>query len=152
MTDIAVFKTDELSREAGSSIVEVALILPLFVFLLLAAFDFGRTYIAALGNASAAQAGALYGVQHPKDVAGMIAAAKLDGTNEPSLVATASYGCSCSDGSSEMIGCASAPTCSYNIVNYVEVSTVTVYTPLFHYPGIPDHFTLTDKVRMRSAH
>lgn len=145
-------RMENFYRDEGASVVELALILPVFIFLLLAAFDFGRVYIAAINNSSAAQAGAMYGVKNPKDTAGMIAAARLDGSDEPGLVVTASYGCSCSDGSNDTAGCVSAPSCSYNVVNYVDVSATTVYTPLFHYPGIPDHFTLTDHLRMRAAH
>lgn len=135
----------------GSSLIETALLLPVLLLLLVGAFDFGRAYYAALEVASAAEAGALYGVQYPSDAAGMIAAAKADATDITNFSSTAIYGCQCSDGSGTSAACGTRPTCSLNVVNYVEVDTTATYTPLLKYPGIPSTLALKGKARMRSS-
>ena len=53
--------------EEGSSLVEVALVLPMMLLLLVGSVDFGRGYYAAMEVSSAANAGACYGVQEPTD-------------------------------------------------------------------------------------
>ncbi len=59
----------------GQTLVEFALILPVFIFLAVVIFDFGRAvyYYNAVHNA--AREGARYGVIYPNDTAGMKAAA-----------------------------------------------------------------------------
>jgi Flp pilus assembly protein TadG len=125
--------------------------MPLLVLLLATAVDLGRGISAAIATTSAAHAGALYGVQHPTDVAGMNAAATLDATSLPSLTPLASFGCECSDGSGAVANCTSTPTCAFNSVYYVELDTSAVYKPMLPYPGLPSSFTLHGKVRMRAA-
>ena len=141
-----------LSLEQGSSAVETALILPLLLLILMGAVDFGRAYYVALEVQSSAQAGALYGIQSPLDSVGMAAAAKLEAPDVKKLQATATYGCECSDGSSSVPSCGTAPTCAYNVVNYVQVQTSVAYTPMLRYPGLPTALTLHGKARMRAAH
>jgi Flp pilus assembly protein TadG len=141
-----------LYRDDGSSLIETACLLPLLLLLLVGAVDFGRAYFAAVEVSSAAEAGALYGVQFPADTTGMIAAAKLDAADLAGLTPTATYGCECSDGSSITSLCGTAPTCAFNVVNYVEVDTTATYTPLIKYPGFSKSLTLNSKAKMRSAH
>jgi hypothetical protein len=138
-------------REQGSSLVETALVTPVLVLLLVAAVDLGNAYYARIAVSSAAEAGALYGVQNPGDAAGMLLAAKLDGVNLLTLVPTVSFGCECSDGSGASPLCVTSPACASNVVNYVEVDTVATYIPIMPYPGIPSVFTMTGKARMRVA-
>lgn len=139
------------SQEHGSSLIETALVTPILVLLLVAAVDFGNAYCARIAVTSAAEAGALYGVQNPGDIAGMILAAKLDGVNLLTMVPTVSYGCECSDGSGASTLCTSSPACATNVVNYVEVNTVATFTPLMPYPGVAKLLTLKGKARMRVA-
>src|ERR1700712_5471655 len=54
-----------LYAEQGSSLVELAILLPMLMFLLVGAADFGKAYYLTIEVASAAEAGALYGVQNP---------------------------------------------------------------------------------------
>lgn len=138
-------------QENGASLVETALLTPVLLLLLVAAVDFGRAYFATIAVNSAAEAGALYGVLNPGDAAGMILAAKLDGTSVSTLVPVATYGCECADGSSASSLCVKTPTCTSNVVNYVEVDTSAVYTPLMKYPGIPKSIALASKARLRVA-
>lgn len=136
----------------GSSIVEVALLMPVLLLILVGAVDLGRAYFMAIEVASAAHAGALYGVQNPTDVSGMESAAQLNASDVPSLVTTATYGCECSDGSLPSASCTTAPSCPFNVVNFVQISTTATYTPLIEWPGIPSSLVLTGTAFMRSAH
>lgn len=137
----------------GSSVVEVALLMPVLLLILVGAVDLGRAYFMAIEVSSAAHAGALYGVQNPTDTSGMESAAKLNASDVSSLVTTATYGCECSDGTLQNASCTSAPTaCPFNVVNYVQVGTSATYTTLIDWPGIPSSVALAGSAWMRSAH
>ena len=140
-----------LANEEGSSLVEVALVLPIMLLLLVGSVDFGRAYYAEMEVSSAASAGAIYGVQQPADTAGMKAAAVLSAGDVTGLSATGSTGCECSDGTSASPNCAATPTCSANVVNYVQVTTSVTFTPTLRYPGIPATISLQGFARMRTA-
>lgn len=139
-------------RQEGASLIETALLVPVFLLILIGSIDLGRTCYAAIEVASAAQAGALYGAQNATDTTGMVAAAKLDAGDLTSMVPTATYGCECSDGSSASVSCTSAPNCLFNVVNYVNVNTVLNYTTMLSYPGVPHTLTLSATSRMRASH
>lgn len=142
-----------LGREdRGTSLVETAVLMPVLMLLFVGTIDFGRAYYSAIEVNSAAEAGALYGVQNPTDLTGMVAASKLDAADLASVAAVATYGCECSDGGSVVPSCGTAPTCTYNVVNYVEVDTTYTYTPIIRYPGLSSALTLHGSARMRSAH
>jgi hypothetical protein len=140
-----------LLNEEGNSVLETALVLPVLVLMLAVAVDLGRAFSAAIATTSAAQAGAMYGEQHPTDVAGMLAAARLDAGSSLTIVPTAQYGCECSDGSSAKSGCSSEPSCPFNSVYYVQLNTTTLYTPIVPYPGIASGFQLYGKARIRAS-
>src|SRR5271170_4990073 len=81
----------------GQSAVELAVVVPVLLLLLVAAADFCRIFYMSIGLMNAARAGAQYGSQTvitAADSAGMIAAAKTDGSNFANLTATASQ-CTC---------------------------------------------------------
>lgn len=59
----------------GQSLVELALVLPLFTLLLLMAIDFGRVYYSYIQITNAAREGANYASLSPTDTAGILAAA-----------------------------------------------------------------------------
>ncbi len=147
------FVACSLRNEAGVSLIETALLLPVLLLMMVGAVDFGRAYYAAIEVQSAAEAGALYGVQYPSDTAGMISAAKADATNVTGLTPLAYFGCECFDGTSTVSSCTKTPTTcgTNNFINYAEVDTTATYTTLLKYPGIPSTITLTGKARMRSA-
>lgn len=140
-----------LRSEAGSSLVEAAVFLPLLLLLLLGVVDMGRAYYLANEVAGAAHAGAVYGTQDVSDTAGMVAAAKLNAPDVNGLTATGSWGCECSDGTSSSAGCSTTPTCSVNMVYYATVTATVTYTPLFPWKGIKSSFTITRSSTMRSA-
>ena len=64
------------SNHRGQTLVEFAIILPVFLFLIVVIFDFGRAvyYYSAIHNA--AREGARYGVIHPDDSSDIAARAK----------------------------------------------------------------------------
>jgi Flp pilus assembly protein TadG len=146
--------------DAGQSLVELALILPVFVLLILGAVEFGQLAYAAIEVSNAARAGVQYGAQSAAtaaDAAGMVAAARNDGSNvyqTYGLTVTPTTFCSCSNAAAVPVqgGCpAAATTCSANgarVLNYVEVNTSATITPLIHYPGFGG-FTLTGLAVMR---
>ena len=142
-----------VKSEQGDSLVEIAMLLPFLGLLLLGVIDFGRAYYLGIEVASAAEAGALYGSQNPTDTAGMQSAAITDAPDVPGMTATATIGCECSDGSSSQSPCpATPPTCAVNLVNYVQVTTTAIYTPMFRswvIPGLPSSITLHGSAKMR---
>ncbi len=138
-------------NDAGSSVIELALLTPVLLLMLVGVVDMGRAYYAAIEISSAAAAGALYGSQKPTDVIGMQSAALLDAADLAGMVPVATFGCECSDGSSATPACAVSPRCAVNAVRYVEVTTTMIYVPLFPYPGVPASLLLRGKSRMRAG-
>ncbi len=138
-------------RQQGSSLIETAVMFPFLLLAALGAIDFGRAYYASIEVQAAAEAGALYGLQNVTDTAGMQTAAKLDAPDVLVMTPKASWGCECADGSAVTTSCTSAPVCTNNIVNYVQVNTSATYTPLFGYPGIPSSFALAGSATMRAG-
>lgn len=135
----------------GASFVELALVLPLFLLMLIPVVDVGRGFYAAIEVASAAHAGAIYGLENPSDTSGMVQAAKAGASNLSSVSATATYGCECSDGTSPVASCTSTPSCTYNYVTYVNVSVTSPYKTVFGYPGLPSSMNITREFRLRAG-
>ncbi|WP_263378074.1 TadE/TadG family type IV pilus assembly protein [Granulicella paludicola] len=137
---------------SGSSLVETALVLPFLVLVLAGAYDFGQAYFATIEVATAAEAGAQYGLQNVTNLTGMQNAAKLDAADVLNTQAVATYGCECSDGTAAVASCTTSPTtCTYNIVNYVQVVVTASYKPTLTYPGAPVSIPLSSTVRLRAG-
>jgi Flp pilus assembly protein TadG len=152
--DSTARSSDVSDHESGSSLIELALILPVLFLLLMGVADFGRAYYLAIEVSHAANTAALYGSQNPTDTVGMQNAAVLDAPDVPSFTTSsvsASYGCECSDGSSVVVNCTSNPSCATNVVNYVQVNTSVSYSAMLPYPGIPSPLTLRGSARMRAG-
>jgi hypothetical protein len=60
----------------AQSLIEFALILPLFMLIILGIFDFGRAIYASSAVHNAAREGARYGAVHPCDTSGIVAVAQ----------------------------------------------------------------------------
>jgi len=142
--------------QRGATLVELALLLPVFTLLFLGVLDVGRGYYFAMEVSNAARAGAQYGYQSSGtmiDSTGIQNAALKDafdigasgGTCSVSACwnsnyPTSSWGCMCSDGTQMSTNCAAGTlTCSTNSrqVNYVDVQTNATYKPMIAWPGIP---------------
>jgi Flp pilus assembly protein TadG len=141
---------------SGQSLVELALILPVFVLLILGAVEFGQLAYAAIEVSNAARAGVQYGAQSgatAADIGGMESAAINDGSNVSGLSATATEFCSCSNAASTPVACSTAATaCPANgarALTYVQVDTTATVTPMVHYPGLSSGFTLNGQAIMR---
>ena len=148
------------SSEQGSSLVEVAIAVPMLMLVLAGAIGFGRAYYLAHEVDGAAEAGAVYGSQNITDTAGMVNVAKLDAPNVSGLnTPTATWGCECSDGSQRSVSCAGTPSgCSANVVYYATVTASVTYTPplawAWNWNGkkaIPSSMTISRSATMRSA-
>jgi Flp pilus assembly protein TadG len=140
-----------IRSECGSSLIEMAFIMPLLLLILFGVVDFGRAYYLAIEVAGAARAGAVYGSQYPTDTVGMTNATKLNAPDVPGISGTPSWGCECSDGSNHVVSCSSTPSCSTNAVYYVTVRASAPYRPLFPWPGIPASIPLSNSATMRSG-
>jgi Flp pilus assembly protein TadG len=116
--------------EAGSSLVEVAVFLPVLLLLLIGVVLFGRAYYLANEVAGAAHAGAAYGAQNPTDTTGMQNAAKLAAPDVSGLSVTSLRGCECWDGTHSSASCTTTPTCSVNVVYYATVTATATYKPI----------------------
>lgn len=142
-----------LRSDGGASLVEMAILLPLFMLLMAIAVDLGRAYYLVLELQGAANAAVAYGVQNPTDTAGMQTAAQDNAPNVPGLtVGTHSYGCECSDGTSYSANCVSVPACTgLTEVYRVNVTVTATYKPLFPWPAIASTMSFSSSASMRSA-
>ncbi len=136
---------------SGQSAVELAIALPVLALMLVVAADFGRVFFFGIAVNSAARAGAQYGSQTvitAADTAGMKAAATTDGSNIPSLTATASQ-CTCESPAGSVAACAESYCAANSTATFVEVNTSAPFTTLLKYPGVPHSLTLTGKAVMQ---
>lgn len=141
-----------LPDENGASLVELAIVLPFFLLLLFGVVDLGRCYYLMLEVSGAARAAAAYAVLSPTDAAGIANAARLDAPDVTGLtVSTPSYGCECSDGTSFSANCTSSPSCTYNVVYRVSVTSSATYKTLFPWPMVPSSFSLASTSVMRTG-
>jgi Flp pilus assembly protein TadG len=143
-------------RDDAQSLVELALVVPLFLLLLLGSAEFARFAWAAVLTSNAARAGAAFGAVNLINLAntdGIKSAAAKDSVNLTGLNTIPSNSCTCSNGawSGTGLACSAAlASCPApaTITNYVTVSTSATVTPLMHYPGLPTSFTATAQSTM----
>ncbi len=141
------------TSEDGSSLIELAIIMPVLTLLLLGVADLSRAYYVGIIVSHAAQSGARYATQHPGDSAGITSAATSDATDVPSFngsAVQAVQGCECSDGSGASPSCATVPICVGDVVSYFDVRTSATYAPLFPYPLLPSSIALHGSARLRA--
>jgi Flp pilus assembly protein TadG len=135
----------------GQSAVELAFALPVLALMLLGAADFARVFFFGIAVNNAARAGAQYGSQTvitAADITGMQAAATTDGSNVPSLSATASL-CTCQSPRGSVAACPDSYCDPNSNATFVEVDTAAPFSTLVNYPGIPHLMTLTGKAVMQ---
>jgi Flp pilus assembly protein TadG len=144
---------DLVHGEHGASLVELALLMPLFLLLLLGTVDFSRALYLSMEIGGASHAAAIYGAQNPIDTTGMQNAAQNDAPNVPNLsVGTPTYGCECSDGTGYSANCSTTPTCTGTTEVYrVNVTVTATYKPLFPWPGVPSPMAFSSSASMRSG-
>jgi Flp pilus assembly protein TadG len=144
-----------LHGDAGQSLVEIALTLPVLIALLVGAAEFASVAYVAIEVSNAAKAAVAYGAQSPttvSDTTGIQNAAILDASNitlTSSNVTVSTLGV-CSSGAS----CTGAPNnttctntdCQTNAGDHIEtiltVGTSYTFKPAVHLPGLPASYTL----------
>ena len=126
------------SRRRGQSVVEFALILPVFLVLLLMAVDFGRLFFTYIQVSNAAREAAAYGAAQPTDTVGMQARAvqeknaQTQGEGPLDPIAT-----TCRNQAGTTIACSAAP----GGAGSGNTLTVTVRQPFrFLTPLVDDFF------------
>lgn len=144
--------------QEGNSLVELAMVLPLFVIMLFGVLEFGRLMYAAIEVANAANAGALYAAQNlvaASNTSAIQTAASNDGSdliawNQNGVTATATTTCKCSNGTATTCA-AAASTCvsPAHPEEFVQVKTQSVIDPLFYLPGLPHSYTLKGQAMVR---
>jgi Flp pilus assembly protein TadG len=139
-----------MKRQAGQSLVELAVALPLLAALLTGAIEIGRLAYVYITLVSAARAGVQYGAQNDAtaiDNTGMQTAAQNDAINISGMTPTASHFCQCSDGTAST--CSSGDCSGSIMIPFVKVVTTATFTTLTHYPVIPSSIPLSATAVMR---
>lgn len=161
------------ASEAGSSLVELALVVPMLALVLIGAAELGRIAYAAIEVSNAARAAVAFGAQGPTTAlqTGIMQQAALnEAPNVTGLVATATESCVCETITSATgaisrttitAGCTNAlsqcttitPGQIDNVVDYVNVTTTATVHTMFRYNwngyGIPNTFKLNGYAQMR---
>jgi len=126
-------------REDAQSLVELALLLPLFILLLIGSAEFARFAWAAVLTSNAARAGAAWGAVNPANAGdatgGIEAAAAADSVNLTGLTTTPGLTCVCSNGNvigncfkTALSDCPAPAT----ITDYVTVNTTSTVSMFGH--------------------
>jgi Flp pilus assembly protein TadG len=84
-------------RNAGQSLVELALMLPILVLLLVGVFDLGRAFHALITLNNAGREAARFGTLHRLDLAGMRAAAIQEAQNSGIVIVNGDIALTCPD-------------------------------------------------------
>jgi len=122
-------------KRRGAAVVELAVLLPLLVFLFVIAVDFGRIFYFSVTLTNCARAGAMYASDPTTNAesafASTQAAALADATNlSPAPTVTSVSG----------VDAAGRP--------YVEVTAAYSFRTITGFPGVPNQVNLTRTVRM----
>ncbi len=146
--------TRSLSTEdSGSSLLELAFLMPVFLMMLVGAAEMGRVAYYAIEVSSAARAGAEYAAQNhatATNTTNIALAASTDAVNTGGVTATSTTSCSCTSGTT--ITCSNAGTLCTSpgrIEEFVQVNTSATISPIFNSPGLPLSYALSGHATMR---
>ena len=135
----------------GTVSVELAFFIPVAAAMITGAVEFGRLGLEQVRIASAARAGAQYGIydlSSAGDIAGITDAVRVDADDvDNSLTVTAAQICRCPDGTVQACNI----SCSDGVYApmYVEVQVTEVVDLWFSFPGVPSSITLAANSSMR---
>lgn len=139
-------------RDAGQSLIEAAVSVPLLLLILVAATEFTRATYAAIEVSNSAKAAAQYAAMNggaTSDTTGILNAAQIDSPNLLSAVTAnvTSDTCVCSGAESTIVACnpASGNACpaGQHVMETVTVTTQATFRPLMTWGGvIPSSLTL----------
>lgn len=136
-------------KEQGTSLLELAFLLPILILLLLGIVDVGRYAELSIRVANAARAGAQYGAQSLADAndwQGIGQAVTDDGDSR--MAPNVSIVCYCSGSPCNQATPCVAPSTE---IQYVSVNVKEIFTPLFPYPGLPSFPEASSTAQMRIA-
>ncbi|MFY9718666.1 MAG: TadE family protein [Candidatus Cybelea sp.] len=140
--------------QAGTAMIEFALLTPAFALLFMGIVEFGRYGTYAILAQGAALAGANYGSANlitAADINGMESWATNDAQYLPApITVNAKHLCSV-NGSLPPTGCVFGAAAPVNTVYYVQVTVSANYTPWIAYPGIPGTITVSGSNYLRVA-
>ena len=124
-------------RERGQSLVELALITPVFLILALGVIDYGRVYFAYVSVTNGARTGADYAS------ASTAQAADLDGITAAALTETSEL----LDTSVDNPDVTVATGTDGNGIDYADVTMTYTFSTLISWPGLPDSINVQRTVR-----
>ena len=144
MKSIFRWRQNRSSQEAGQSLVELAVALPLMLLMLLGVVEFGQVAYVSIELSKAAMAGVQYGAQNGNtatDNTGIQNAASAAAPDLPGLTATSSFSCVCSDGTASTCQRTDCP----NSHSEETVSVQTQYSlkPIITLPNFGSTFNLS---------
>lgn len=139
-------------QEAGSSLIEVALLIPVLTLILFGMVDLGRYVFLGIEVSSAARAGAQYGGQNrgtALDTSGIQTAAQNDVPDIPSLAVTSSTFCWCSSSPGSNVACVlSSCSGTSNLIPLLQVNTSMTYTPWLLYGVFTSGISITGQAQV----
>ena len=144
-------------NEIGSSLVELAIALPVLLIVFFGTVDFARVIYVANALTNAARAGAQFGSLTPssaKDLTGIEATAEAASPASQAITATVSLpSCFCETNAAVATATTCASTCpgGQHLSVYVTVTTSATFARVTPFPGIPATIALTRAARMRVA-
>lgn len=136
--------------ESGTSVIEFALVAPVFAFLLIGLIETGRYMYFAILASHAARASVQYGAQSiftATDTTGMTNAALQDAQNLSNWRVTVSHFCM---NNGAVATCPSGEPSS-TTAYYLQVQVTGTFTSLLNYPGIPNSVPITSTAVQRVA-
>ncbi len=139
-----------LKDDRGSALIEFSIMMPLIVFVFLAAMDYAFVLQQAMVVADAATNGTRYAEAsgNGTNVAGMATAAQAAATGIPNFTAAASNYCACPP-SGSVIACTSTCASGNNPAEYAKVATLASVPLFFKVTGIPGTIALSASSTMR---
>ncbi len=138
--------------DRGAAAVELAVVMPLLIFLVMGLVDVGRYTYYGIVAAHAARAAVQYGgqtVATAADDAGMKTAAASDSSSLSGLTVTPAI--SCYESGSPTTCPRSNTSVPSTFVYYVSVTVTGTFNTLVNYPGIPTAVPVTASATMRVA-
>ena len=131
---------DRDSRRAMAAL-ELALLLPMLVFLFVIAFDWARIFYYSVTLTNAARQGAIYGANlNPTATSPYTSVAQAAMAERGVQALTPSPTITSTTGGSATLG-----------TNYIEVTVTWPFSTVTSFPGVPSPVLLTRTVRMRVA-
>lgn len=139
-------------HEYGYAVVEFAMIAPMFVLLLLGAFDFARVFYFAMAVSGAAHAGAQWGSLSPGNAGNTGQMRTVAENHSPSLGVTASASrlCRCGNGTNTPTNQSCVASCAGTLRMYASVTATRSFSPIVGFPGIPGTVNISRTAQMRA--